>query len=183
MKLVSALRQWWFVALMVAAVAMLVAVLIVMVVPRSYTATAVVAVVPNEDTTPSGELVRLAVPTYASLATSDSLAASMSASSGEERTSLASAIDADVAPSTNTVVVSVRWGEPERAAELTNAVVEQLIEFSEQDPILTAFVVAPAVPPVVASFPPIRATLVAGAIAAVALGVAAAWVQGLRSRQ
>lgn len=183
MKVISALRQWWWFALLIAALVMASTMLVLMIVPRSYTASAVVAVVPNTDTSPGGELVRLAVPTYAALATSDALAASMSASYGEERTRLAAAVSAEVAPSTNTVVVSVRWGEPDRAAELANGVVEELIAFSERDPILTAFVVAPAVPPAASSFPPTRATLVAGGVAAVALGVAAAWFRETRFRQ
>lgn len=175
MNVLSALRRWWWLALSVAALVMAGTVFFLAVAPRSYTANAVIAVVPNPDDFPSGELVRLAVPTYATLATSDALTTSMAASHDEDPIRLASAISAEVAPSTNTVVVSVRWSEPDRAAELTNGVVEQLIDFSERDPILTAFVVAPAVPPAAESFPPPRATLVVGGIAAVIAGVAAAW--------
>lgn len=179
----SALRRGWLLALVIAALVMTGTVLFLTVVPRSYAASAVVAVVPKPDSSPGGELVRLAVPTYASLATSEALASSMASASGEDRARLASAIDAEVAPSTNTVVVSVGWDEPQRAAELANGVVEQLVEFSERDPVLTAFVVAPAVPPAEESFPPTRATLVGGAIASVVIGIAAAWARQTSSRR
>ena len=174
MKILPALQRWRWLALAVAGSVLAVTVLFLLVAPRSYTASSVVAVVPNEDTFPGGELVSLAVPTYASLATSESLAATIAEASGEDMTALAAAISADVPSATNTVVVSVRWSEPERAAELTNRVTQELVAFSEEDPILTAYIVAPAVPPVVASFPPLRAALVGGVIGAVILGVAVA---------
>lgn len=174
MNVISALRAWWGPALVVAALVMMATALFLTFAPRSYTASAVIAVVPNEDGFVSGDLVRLAVPTYATLATSESLSLSMATEYEEDRARLNSAIDAQVAPSTNTVVVSVRWADPGGAARLANGVVEELVTFSEQDPILRAFVVAPAVPPVAPNFPPTGATLVAGAVVAVGLGTATA---------
>src|SRR5699024_2408935 len=108
-KILPALQRWRWLALAVAGSVLAVTVLFLLVAPRSYTASSVVAVVPNEDTFPGGELVSLAVPTYASLATSESLAATIAEASGEDMTALAAAISADVPSATNTVVVSVRW--------------------------------------------------------------------------
>jgi len=140
--------------------------------PRSYTVTTIVALVPDEDSQPSGELVRLAVPTYAQLASSPALITELANTFGEDSDALGSAVTAEVMPSTNTVVVSVKWGDPVRAAELANGVTEQLVKFSAEDPLLSAYVVAPAVVPTTHSFPPQRATLVVGIPLAVGAAVA-----------
>lgn len=174
MNVFSALRRWWGSALVVAVLVMVGTVLLIAFAPRTYTASAVVAVIPQEDGFVSGDMVRLAVPTYSALAESESLSVSMAATYEEDRARLHSAISAEVAPSTNIVVVSVRWTDREGAARLANGVVEELVAFSEQDPILAAFVVAPAVPPAEPSLPPAGTVLVLGALAAVVLGTVTA---------
>lgn len=162
-------RPWLAAASVVVAIAMA-TVLFVQFAPRTYTATSIVALVPDEDTEPSGDLVRLAVSTYSQLANSESLTASLASSYGEDASKLAENVTADVMPSTNTVVVSVSWNNPDRAAELTNGVTALLVDFSDKDPLLAAYVVAPAVSPTTPSFPPKRAALVGGAIIAVVVG-------------
>lgn len=182
-NILSALRLHWRLAVLTATLVMASTVLFLMLTPRSYTAFAIVAAMPDPDTAPNLDLVRLYVPTYAALADSDSMAASIASKYGEDPNALASAIGATVAPSTNTVNVFVSWAEPERATELANGVVEELVDFSVQDQTLTVVVVTPAVASEVDTFPPPEATLVAGGIAGVMIGVTSAWARKPRARR
>ncbi len=179
-ELVRALGRWWARAGVIALAVLVCAVAATLVVPRTYTASAIVAVVPRPDTSPSGELVRIAVPTYGSLTTSQAVSDSVAERFGEDRGRLDSAISSDVPPSTNLIVVSVRWSDPTRAAELANGVVDELLAFSDSDPLLSSLVVAPALPPNGPSFPPARAAFVLSALLALAAGVATALVSERR---
>lgn len=170
MKTRSARWRPWLAATSVFVLIAMATVLFVQFAPRTYTATSIVALVPDEGTEPSGDLVRLAVSTYSQLANSESLTATLAGSYGEDAGRLADNVTADVMPSTNTVVVSVSWDDPDRAAELTNGVTALLVDFSDKDPLLAAYVVAPAVSPTTPSFPPTRAALVGGVIIALVLG-------------
>jgi uncharacterized protein involved in exopolysaccharide biosynthesis len=178
-----AVRRHWLVAGIVALVCMTAAVLMLAFLPPAYTATTVLAVVPRPGATTSGELVRLAVPTYASLATSSSVAADVAEEFEQDRGTIEGAIRAENPPSTNNVLISVTWDDQGTAAELANAVADQLLEFSAGDPLLTSFVVAPAVPPTDPSFPPTTLVIVLGATLAVAAGVTAALLAERRNQQ
>lgn len=172
MNIVTALRKSWLPAVSAAVLVLVATVLFTMYAPRSYTVTTIVALVPDEESEPSGDLVRLAVPTYAQLASSPALITELANTYGEDSDELGSSVTAEVMPSTNTVVVTVDWDDPVRAVELANGVTEQLVEFSAEDPLLSAYIVAPAVVPKTHSFPPERATLVVGVPLAIGAAVA-----------
>ncbi|WP_259823826.1 Wzz/FepE/Etk N-terminal domain-containing protein [Brevibacterium casei] len=174
MRVLVALRRSWVLAVVVFAIVMVATALFAAFAPRAYTATAIVALVPKPDSNPSGDLVQLAVPTYAELADAPSVMTQMADQYGVDKKELTSGVSGDVIPSTNTVLVTVRWDDPDKAAELANGVTAQLEAFSKQDPLLSAYVAAPAEAPWEPSFPPQGLTWAGGAIVAVLAALAAA---------
>src|SRR5688500_12786808 len=75
--MVRALRRHWVTAIVTALVAMTAVVATLALVPRSYTATAVVALSPRPDARFSGDLLQLTLPSYISIAESPSVAKSL----------------------------------------------------------------------------------------------------------
>ncbi|AMT95084.1 hypothetical protein A2T55_16340 [Brevibacterium linens] len=177
MKTVAALRRYWVLATLVFVIIAVATALFAAFAPRTYTATTILVLVPEAETNPSGDLVQLAVPTYAELANAPSVMNDMAEEMGEDPKKLSSSVKGEVAPATNTVVVSVRWGDPDRAAELANGVTEELEELSGKDPLLTAYVASPAEPPFEPSFPPLGITMVIGGIIAVVAAPVAARIR------
>lgn len=182
---VSVLSAVWrhvYLAILVWTALMAVIALALALAPRSYTSTTIVGIVPRPDAGASGELVRLAVPTYASLAGSDAVAADVAERLSEDRARLEGAIRVDNPPSTNNVLISVTWDDPGRAAELANEVADEVLLFSVGDPLLTGFVVAPAVPATGASSPRTGVVLILGVFVALAGATGACTVADRRRR-
>lgn len=180
MTVLRALRRWWVLAIAVTVMVAVGVTALSLVVPKTYTASAVIAVVPKPGSSPSGELVRIAVPTYANLAASETVAVQVADRLGVDVNRLNRAITAQVIPSTNNVFVSVRWQDPGQAAEMANAVVDELLEFSTDDPLLNALVVAPAVPLGTESFPAQPAMIALGVLLALVAGPTAAVIRQRR---
>ena len=178
--MVRALRRYWALALVVALTAVAVVVSALALAPRTYTATSVVAMVPRPEPRASGDVLRLTIPTYSTLATSQRVAADLADRFQEDVDSILAAVTAENPPSSNTILLSAAWGDPEGAAEIANGLADEVIEAAATDPLLTGSLVAAAVPPTQASWPPQQAGLVLGALLAVGLGVAAAMVADRR---
>lgn len=178
--MVRGLRRFWALALVVTLAVMAVSVLAVALAPRTYTATAVVAMVPRPEPRASGDVLRLTIPTYSTLATSQRVAADLAGRFGEDVDLILAAVQAENPPSSNTILLSAAWDDAEGAAKIANGLADEVIEAAATDPLLTGSLVAAAVPPSQPSWPPQRASLVFGALLAVALGVAAAVVADRR---
>ena len=82
--MVRGLRRYWALALVVTLAVMAVSVSAVALAPRTYTATAVVAMVPRPEPRASGDVLRLTIPTYSTLATSQRVAADLAGRFGED---------------------------------------------------------------------------------------------------
>ncbi|MEX5720541.1 hypothetical protein [Geodermatophilus maliterrae] len=178
--MVRGLRRYWALALVVALTAMAVVVSALALAPRTYTATAVVAMVPRPEPRASGDVLRLTIPTYSTLATSQRVAADLAGRFREDVDLILAAVTAENPPSSNTILLSAAWGDAEEAAEIANGLADEVIEAAATDPLLTGSLVAAAVPPTRPSWPPQQASLVVGALLAVALGVAVAVVADRR---
>lgn len=183
MNTFAALRRYRVLAILVFVIIVAATALFAAFAPRTYTATTIVALVPKADTNPSGDLVQLAVPTYAELVDAPSVMKDMADAYGEDPKQLSSSVSGEVVPSTNTVIVSVKWSDPSRAAELANGVTKELEKFSEKDPLLSAYVAAPAEPPIEPSFPPLGITLAVGGTTAVVAALAAAQLRWIAHRR
>jgi capsular polysaccharide biosynthesis protein len=179
--MVKRIRRGWKAGLAAALAVMVGVAVYLFVATPAYTATAVVALLPQPNTTPSGELVRISVPAYAKLASSDAVAASVADRFDVGRHRVDRAIQADVPPGTNTVLVSARWPDPGVASDLANGVVDELLAFSENDPLLRSMLVAPALPPSSPGFPSTGMAIALGLLLAVGVGAAVATASSRRS--
>jgi capsular polysaccharide biosynthesis protein len=174
--MVTALRRHWRVAVAVALGTMLGVVLTLTFTPRSYTATSVVALVPRAEGGLNGEILRLTIPTYTSVATSPSVVSAVADDLGEDADSIRAAISADIPPASNTLRLSVTWDDPEKASELADGVAEALVEATSDDELLRGSLASLSVPPSEPSWPPQESGYVLGGVLAVILGALAAWV-------
>lgn len=176
----EALRRHWALGLVVSLCTMAVLVAALALAPRTYTATSVVAMAPRPEARVSGDVLRLTMPTYAVLASSQGVAADLAGRFQEDPGDVRDAVSVDTPPSSNTLLLSVSWADPERAATLANGLADEVLEGVATDPLLTAQLVAPAVPATAPSWPPEQAGLLVGGLASVALGVAVAVFAGRR---
>lgn len=181
MILLFALRKSWLLALGVFVALMVGTALFNFLAPRTYTATAIVALVPDTESNPAGDLVQLAVPLYVRLADSPSFIGDLAETYDEDPDALGSSVHAVLLPSTNTIEVSVEWSSASRAAVLANGVSEQLVSFSARDPMLSAYIAAPAEPPSSPSFPPTQLVIIIGTVAAIVAAAAAALLRTMLS--
>jgi capsular polysaccharide biosynthesis protein len=174
--MVRALRRHWVVAVLTALVAMAAVVATLAGMPRSYTATAVVALSPRPEASFSGDLIRLTLPSYISVAESPSVARDLGRPSREDPELIQAGIKVENPPGTNILLLSVSWSDPETAAELTNRLADVVVAESSTDPLLAGSVAAVAVPPNEPSWPPQLLSLVLGGLLSLGLGLAAAWI-------
>jgi uncharacterized protein involved in exopolysaccharide biosynthesis len=174
LHMLTALRRNWLVALLAALAVMVCATAALALVPKSYKATAVVAMAPRAEARPAGDLFQLVIAGYAILASSPEVADDLGGTLGLKPGTLAKAIETQNPPASNTLYLSVTWNDPATAAKLANGLADQVVKAASADPLLTGTVVAGAIAPDQPSWPPRRATLVAGAVLALAAACAAA---------
>jgi capsular polysaccharide biosynthesis protein len=172
--MVTAVRRHWALAGLAAIAAFLGCVLALALVPSTYTATSVVAMVPRPESEAGADLLLLTIPNYAALATSETTATDLGDEYGEAPEKVQAAIQVDNPPASNTVLVSVGWDDPEMAARLANRVTDVIVQAAATDSVLSAEVIAEATPPTVASWPPWGAGLVLGGLLSLGVGVAVA---------
>src|SRR5687768_50294 len=118
--MLTALRRHWVTAIVTALVAMTAVVATLALVPRSYTATAVVALSPRPDARFSGDLLQLTLPSYISIAESPSVARSLGGRFQEDPELVGTGISVENPPGSNTLLLSVTWSDGRTAAELAN---------------------------------------------------------------
>ncbi len=116
--------------------------------PTEYDAEAIVAISPRP-TVPgsSSDFVRILGPKYVSYISARSTVDQVAATLGEDPDTLADALNADLARDTGTVTIVARRQVPSVAARDANAFADKLVEFGRLDKLMTAQLVAPALPP------------------------------------
>ena len=133
--------------------------------PSEYDGKAIVAFGPRADVaSASSDTVRVVVPKYVAYVKAPSTVRAVAARLGENASTLSGAVDANLAQDTGTISITVRLRSPARAATIANVFADQLLSFAKRDPLLSAQLVAPALPSSSPAAPP-RILLDAAALA------------------
>ena len=154
-ELLRALRWQWKPTALIALAVTAGAATYVHFLPSQYDGEAVVAFAPRPQVvSASADTVRVVVPKYVDYVKAPATVRQVAARVGQSAGKLENAVDASLARDTGTLTVRVRLRSPERAAGAANAFAAQLVDFSKQDPLLQAQLVAPALPPSAPAAPP-----------------------------
>ncbi|MBA3383449.1 MAG: AAA family ATPase [Actinobacteria bacterium] len=171
--LVDALRWRWKPAVLIAACIFAGALLYVSTLPAQYDGQAVIAISPRPDAPSAGaDTVRVGAPKFVSFVEAPKTAAQVSAEVGESRATLEESVNATVPVDTGNVAITVRHPDPQRAAVIANVYARRVLEFAAKDPLLSAQLVAQAIPPTQPAAPPRRLLQAASLIVAVLVGIA-----------
>ena len=163
--LLDTLRWRWKVLVPVAFGVFLLATLYVNSLPSTYTAESVVAFAPRpEAESASADTVRVVVPKYLAYITAPATILEVATETGEQPGDLDKALNAEVEVDTGNLRISIELPEGEAAASAANAFADRTIRFAEEDRLLSAELVAEALPPTDPSGPP-RRLLQAAALA------------------
>jgi succinoglycan biosynthesis transport protein ExoP len=163
-QVLDVLRWRWKTALVLALAVLGGAVVYVHFLPSKYDGKAIVAVGPRPKVvSASADTVRVVGPKYVAYITAPATVRTVAARIGASPSTLENAVNATLAQNTGTITVTVRLRSPSLAAKAANAFALQAVQFSEQDPLLAAQLVAPALTPTAPSSPP-RALLDAAAL-------------------
>lgn len=141
--------------------------------PPVYTSTAVVAVVPKGPRPVAAAVVMLTAPRYVAYATSPYVLRQIAGPAGRDSRQLRDAVVVTMAAATANISIAVTLDDPRVAARTANLLAGAITGRAGADPVLAAQVVSPAVPPTGPSGPGRPALLGAGALAALAAGLAA----------
>lgn len=142
--------------------------------PSQYDGEALVAVGPRPNVPTAGaDTVRVIAPKYVEYVTARSTVEDLAPSLREDPEDLDNAVSARVATDTGNVTITVRLPDPRRAASAANAFAQQALDFSKSDPLLTAQLVARALPPTSAAAPPRRLLEASALLVGILLGVVA----------
>jgi tyrosine-protein kinase len=170
--LVDALRWRWKTAGLIALFIFAGAFLYVQKLPAEYDGKAVVAISPRANVPTAGaDTVRVEAPKFVAFVEAPSTAEEVASEIGESRQTLEKAVNASVPPDTGNVSIVVRLRSPERAARIANIFAGRLVEYSRQDPLLSAELVARALPPTDPAAPPRRLLEAASLLVALLVGV------------
>lgn len=179
----SALRRYWYLLIVGLVVGALASVAVNSVLPKTYTSTAKILLSAPRvaDPAASSLYVRDRMPTYVEFIKSESVLANARdlLGTGQSTTFLANRIDARVEVSTVLISITARWGNPQGAADLANAVARSYGEIAPRldrsdDPILRADIVEAAAVPNSAAGLSLAALLLIGGTAGLTAGLLAA---------
>ena len=141
--------------------------------PSEYDGESIVAIGPRANVANvSGDTVRVIAPKYVDYVVAPATIQQVAPRIGESPDSLESAVDASLAADTGTLTIRARMSSPGRAAIAANALARQVVEFSKSDPLLTAQLVARALPSSTPAAPPRGLLTAAGAFAGIVLSAA-----------
>lgn len=174
-ELLDALRWRWKLVALVAIPLLAGAVFYAESLPNQYTGEAIVVVEPvNEDV--SSDLVRVGAPKYVAYATSESTVRRLADRLGEDPAELDAAVDANLATDTGNITLTATLTSSTRAAVVVNALTEDVVAFSRNDPLLKVRLVAPSPPEAAVAGPPRRLIEAAALFVGLLLGIAVAFV-------
>jgi hypothetical protein len=178
--MVRAIRRFWVLTVVVSLATFGGIVVALALVPKSYTSTAVVAMVPRPEAAPGGDLLRLSLPSYAYLATSEATAVDLAGRFDLDPDRIHNGVSAQIPPASNTLLLSATWSDPGTAARLANGLADVVRRETAGDLLLTASPLAEALPPATPSWPPWSASLVLGGLIGLTAGMVAAVVADRR---
>ncbi|MEK6274233.1 MAG: AAA family ATPase [Actinomycetota bacterium] len=142
--------------------------------PSQYDGKALVAVGPRpREAQSSADTVRVIAPKYVAYVTAPATIRRIAPGLGEDPKDLEHAISAQLATDTGNVSITVRLTSPRRAAAAANAFAQAAVEFSKTDPLLTALIVAPALPDQEVAAPPRRLLEAAAVLVGLMIGIVA----------
>jgi succinoglycan biosynthesis transport protein ExoP len=154
-ELVDALRWRWKTALLISGIVFAAAFFYIESLPSKYDGTAVVAIAPRPDVPTAGaDTVRVIAPKYVAYVEAPATAQRVGTKLGESTETVHDAVNAAVAPDTGNLTITARLDSPDRASKVANGFADEVEAFSRNDPLLTAQIVARAVPQTAPASPP-----------------------------
>ena len=154
-ELLDALRWRWKPTVLIAALFTLGATIYVESLPSQYDGNALLSIAPRPAVSDvSGNVVRIVGPKYSEYAKARATIRRVARTLGENPKKLERATVANIVTDTGNVTIRVRLPSPERAARAANAIARQTVQFSRTDPLLSAQIVAPALPDDEVAAPP-----------------------------
>lgn len=138
---------------------------------RTYEAVAVVTFSPRADVLVAGDVLRLTIPRYATLATADSTFDAARASLGlDSDTSFD--VRAEIPPETTNLFLTVNGESADLTAAIANDLARQVVDASERDDLLTSTLLVAAEVPDDTSGPPLVLLYPVAILAALAISAA-----------
>jgi uncharacterized protein involved in exopolysaccharide biosynthesis len=172
----TALRRFWWVALVVLVAVSAGAAGYARSLPDQYEVQSVVAFVPRERPETGADLVELLLPKYAVYATSEQTLRRVAGRLDEDPDEVRASLHAVVPPDTAQLELTVDLGDPRRSSRMANALADDVVRFARSDPVLTASAITDAVPPEHPTGPDRLALVGLAGLVALAAGVFAAVV-------
>lgn len=173
--LLQALRWRWPLALAIAAGITIGAVIYVEALPDTYEAAAVVSITPSpQEETAGSDTVRVVAPSYVAYLIAPSTVREVADELGISASDLTDQVVAAVAPDSGNLSITATDTDPTDAAAIANAFAERAVALSEEDRLLDADLIAPAVTPGTPSGPPRKLLEAAALLVGLLLGLAVA---------
>ena len=170
-ELLDALRWRWKSTLLIALLFTAGATIYVESLPSQYDGKAVISIGPRAGADSS--VVRVVGPKYPAYVTAPATVQRVAPRIGEKESTIQGAIDSNIATDTGNMKIVCRLPDPQRAADCANAFADSALAFSTRDRILTAQLVARALPPTSAAAPPRRLLELASLFIGSLLGIVA----------
>jgi capsular exopolysaccharide synthesis family protein len=170
-ELLDALRWRWKSTLLIALLFTAGATIYVESLPSQYDGKAVISIGPRAGADSS--VVRVVGPKYPAYVTAPATVQRVAPRIGEKESTIQGAIDSNIATDTGNMKIVCRLPDPQRAADCANAFSDSALAFSTRDRILTAQLVARALPPTSAAAPPRRLLELASLFIGSLLGIVA----------
>ena len=170
----TALRRFWWLALVVLVAVVAGAGLYASSLPDEYEVESVVAFVPRERPDTGADLVELLLPKYAVYARSDQTLRRVAGRLDEDPEEVRSSLSAVVPPDTAQLELTLDLGDARRSSRMANALAQDVVRFARSDPVLSASAVTDAVPPEDPTGPNRLALVGAGALLGLVAGLFAA---------
>lgn len=172
LSLLRALRSRWWLVLLIAVPMVVGAWWYSGQLDDEFTSESIVLVEPRPEagTATGTSVVRLKAPTYVAYVTADATTQQLDEQLGLERGTVGSVLDAQVQSETGNIVVIATSRLPERAQEVAAAAAQELVDFSTDDELLQAQLIAPPVVPDEPSGPPRNTLRAAALLVALAVG-------------
>ena len=170
---IEALQRGWRVLLLVAVPLMLGVGAYAEGLPNQYTSTAVVSFAPRTGEGVGADVVRIVLPKYQVYAESDGPVPRAARALGVPEAEIERQLTVAIPTDTSNVEITMTGKDPVLARKAANAIARDVVDFADNDALLEASLVASARPNDSPSGPPRRLIEIAGAMAAILVGVGA----------
>jgi polysaccharide biosynthesis transport protein len=173
-ELLDALRWRWRPTLIIALLFAVGSTVYVESLPSQYDGNTLLSIAPRPGVSDvSANIVRIIGPKYSEYVKAQATIREVAATLGENPKKLEHATTANIVTDTGNVTIRVRLPTPDRAANAANALANKAVEFSKTDPLLSAQVVAPALPDDEVAAPPRRILEAASLFIGLLIGIVA----------